>query len=548
MKNKIIALITGIAVLLSTASAVFAATATSPDDVSWLTGSIWDDEQSNDEIFTTGTDEYISGVTINVLDASTREQKHTASTDEYGSYNFVLVPGDYIIQFVVPEAYKYYSMSTYNTNTDISNYADIMGDATVEYGLTATSSTRAILSSSLTKMDDIWLEGVVWYDANSNTIRPAFYDYEDANDEGENEVPIAGAIVTVTNAAGEKVAEGETDETGKYGFEVPAGENTITVTFLPEAFKDYGFTTPENGTVTREFVGNDEVFVDFGINESANKTTTTTQETASPSPSDTPKATPSTVPSVKETPSPTVTPLPSATPEPSESPIPEDVPTLNKTEHYAYVVGYEDGNIKPENNITRQEVATIFFRLLTDASRDYFYANDNTFTDVSQSLWSNIAISTMAKAKIVNGYDAATFMPLNNITRAEFATIAAKFDSSTYLGADKFSDISGHWAAEYINRAAEKGWISGYEDGTFKPDAYITRAEAMTLINNVLERHVAAEGMLAEMTTWPDNTPDKWYYTPVQEATNSHYYEKGEDESETWTEMRETRNWKELER
>ncbi|MBQ6558559.1 MAG: S-layer homology domain-containing protein [Clostridia bacterium] len=554
MKNKIIALITGITIIISTASAVFAATATAPDEVSWLMGNIWDDEQSNDEIFTTGTDEYISGVTVNVLDASTREQKYTAATDKDGNYNFTLVPGDYIIQFVVPEAYNYYYMRTYNSNTDMSEYADISGDGTVEYKFTAVNSTRAMLSSSLTKMDDIWLEGVVWYDANSNTIRPAFYDYEDANDEGENEVPVAGAIITVTNAAGEKVADGETDETGKYGFEVPAGKNTITVTFLPEAFKDYGFTTPENGTVTREFVGNDEVFVDFGINESANKTTTTTQETATPSPSDTPKATPSTVPSVKETPSPTVTPLPSATPEPSESPepsetpVPEEVPTLNKTEHYAYVVGYEDGMIKPENNITRQEVATIFFRLLTDASRNYFYANDNTFTDVSQSLWSNIAISTMAKAKIVNGYNAATFMPLNNITRAEFATIAAKFDSSTYLGADKFTDISGHWAAEYINRAAEKGWISGYTDGTFKPDAYITRAEAMTLINNVLERHVTTDGMAEGMATWPDNTPDKWYYTPVQEAANSHYYEKNEEGVETWTELREPRDWSELER
>ncbi|MBQ6381729.1 MAG: hypothetical protein IJJ41_09075, partial [Clostridia bacterium] len=108
MKNKIIALITGITIIISTASAVFAATATAPDEVSWLMGNIWDDEQSNDEIFTTGTDEYISGVTVNVLDASTREQKYTAATDKDGNYNFTLVPGDYIIQFVVPEAYNYY--------------------------------------------------------------------------------------------------------------------------------------------------------------------------------------------------------------------------------------------------------------------------------------------------------------------------------------------------------------------------------------------------------------------------------------------------------
>ena len=554
MKNKLIAFITGITMVATASSAVFAATATDTESLSWLGGTVWD-EKSGDDMFTYGTDENISGVTVNVLDASTREQKYTTSTNEEGRYDFELVSGDYTLQFIVPDAYKYYTMRTYNANTDMSDYTDIASDAVAEFDFTATPTMQANLESSLTKMGDVWLQGVVWYDANSNTVRPAFYEYEDANEEGDNEAGISGAVITVTNEKGEVVADGETDERGVYGFEVPAGMNTITVTNLPSEYAGYGFTTPENGTVTMEFAGNDEVMIDFGINENVADAAPTPDPSESPDPSatatpgtgTTPTATPSATEDPDATPAPeaTETPVPDTTP----TPEPEDVPELNKTEHYAYVVGYEDGMIKPENNITRQEVATIFFRLLTDASREYFYADDNTFTDVSQSLWSNIAISTMAKAKIVNGYDAATFMPLNNITRAEFATIAAKFDSSTYLGADKFTDISGHWAAEYINRAAEKGWISGYEDGTFKPDAYITRAEAMTLINNVLERHVTAEGMLEDMTSWPDNTSDKWYYTPVQEATNSHYYEKADGEAnETWTALRETRNWKELER
>ena len=552
MKNRIIAMITGTAVLLSTASAVFAATAT--EDLGWLSGTIWD-EKSGDEMFTYGTDGYISGITVNVLDASTRQQKYTTSTNEEGRYDLELAAGDYIFQFIVPDAYKYYTMRTHSVNTDMSDYTDIKGDAVAEFAFTARPAMQENLESSLKKMGDVWLQGVVWYDANSNTVRPAFYDYEEATEEGDNEVGIQGAVITVTNKNGEAVADGETDEKGTYGFEVPAGTNTVKVTTLPSKYTGYGFTTPENGAVTIEFTGNDEVMVDFGINENNRTVTTTTNQT--PAPTESPEATPSTAPTPKATPGtvppPTMLPEPSETPAPVITPAPEETPTpvpeLDKTEHYAYIIGYDDGMIKPENNISRQEVATIFFRLLTDASRDYFYAGDNTFTDVSQSLWSNIAISTMAKARIVNGYDDATFMPLNNITRAEFATIAAKFDSSSYLGPDMFTDISGHWAAEYINRAAQKGWISGYDDGTFKPDAYITRAEAMTLINNVLDRHVTAEGMLADMTVWPDNTPDKWYYTPVQEATNSHYYEKAENViNETWTTLRETRNWEELEK
>lgn len=230
---------------------------------------------------------------------------------------------------------------------------------------------------------------------------------------------------------------------------------------------------------------------------------------------------------------------------PTATPAP---PSLNDEDHFAYIVGYPDGSIQPEGTITRAEVATIFFRLLTDTTRAVYWSTENDFSDVTSDQWYNNAISTMAKAGIITGYDDGTFKPNNVITRAEFAAIAARFDSDTYSGEDKFTDIGGHWASEYINRAAEKGWINGYEDGTFKPDQNITRAEAMTLVNNVLNRHVQADGMLDGMATWTDNTEDKWYYTAVQEATNSHTYERLEDGvNEQWIEITENPDWTALE-
>lgn len=422
-----------------------------------------------------------------------------------------------------------------------------------------------MFDSSVYEIENVpYLEGYVWYDANSNGIRPAFNDYENPNSEGENEVGIPGAVVTVTNSDGQVIADGETDPRGQYSLDIEPGVCTVTVT-LPSEFKDYGFTNCVNGSVTREFIS-DESFLDFGIaKEPVTEATTAptvtpsaptdpTSPTVTPSAPTSPDVSASPEPGTTDTPSqpatPTTTPDVTATeaPGPTDMPIPTKMPELNKTEHYAYVVGYPDGMIKPENNITRQEVASIFFRLLTDDTRDVYYSKTNSFDDISSDLWSNTAISTMTQAGVITGYKDNTFKPANNITRAEFATIAAKFDSGTYLGPNKFNDIDGHWAAEYINRAAERGWISGYTNGSFRPDAYITRAEAMTLINNVLERHVTEENMLSEMSTWPDNTSDKWYYTPVQEAANSHYYEKYENGYEKWTEMRETRNWLELER
>ena len=215
---------------------------------------------------------------------------------------------------------------------------------------------------------------------------------------------------------------------------------------------------------------------------------------------------------------------------------------LNTTDHYAYIVGYEDGEVKPNNNITRAEVATIFFRLLTDDARAYYWSTDSGFSDVKPGDWYNNAVATMVNAGILNGYSDGTFKPNANITRAEFATIAARFLSNPYSTEDRFYDTEGHWAEVYINRAAEIGWISGYPDGSFRPDRVITRAEAVTLVNAVLGRAPHADYMLDDMITWPDNPESAWYYEAIQEATNSHDYRWNSGKSyEIWTKLLENR-------
>lgn len=235
------------------------------------------------------------------------------------------------------------------------------------------------------------------------------------------------------------------------------------------------------------------------------------------------------------------TPIPQSTITPSE---PETTAELNREDHYAYIIGYPEGDVRPENDITRAEVATIFYRMLTDESRASLWTEENNYSDVNVGDWYNNAISTMSAAGVLNGYEDGTFKPNAAITRAEFAAIIARFIGGTYSGLDKFSDISGHWAREYINRASQYGWINGYEDGTYRPNQNITRAEAMTLVNNVLDRHVTETGMTDDMVTWTDNTPDDWYYTAVQEATNSHEYERADGVAEeTWTSITETPDW-----
>lgn len=240
----------------------------------------------------------------------------------------------------------------------------------------------------------------------------------------------------------------------------------------------------------------------------------------------------------------------------TEESIDEEVPLaetlwLNTEDHYAYIVGYsEDGTVRPNANISRAEVATIFFRLLTDEARDQFWMTSNNFSDVLPNDWYNNAVSTMVNMGIIQGYEDGTFRPNANITRAEFAAIAARFMASGYgVEDDLFTDIANHWARESINDAAMAGWINGYEDGTFRPDAAITRAEAVTLVNNVLQRKPDADHMFDSMIKWPDSPESAWYYEAIQEATNSHDYDLFEDaEYETWTALQENRDWAALEK
>lgn len=217
---------------------------------------------------------------------------------------------------------------------------------------------------------------------------------------------------------------------------------------------------------------------------------------------------------------------------------------LNGDDHFAYVVGYSDSTVRPNANISRAEVATIFFRLLKSDIRDGNLTADNEFSDVSDGQWHNKAISTMAKLGIVKGRRADRFDPDASITRAEFAAICARFNTKPVENSSSFSDISGHWAENEIERAAAFGWISGYPDGTFRPDARITRAEAMTMINRVLCRMPQSESdLLDSMVTWPDNKPSDWHYLAVQEATNSHNFDRQGEVGESWTKLTSVPDW-----
>ena len=217
---------------------------------------------------------------------------------------------------------------------------------------------------------------------------------------------------------------------------------------------------------------------------------------------------------------------------------------LNGDDHFAYVIGYPDGKVHPKGNISRAETATIFFRLLKADIRDGNLTADNDFSDVANGQWHNKAISTMAKLGIVKGRCADRFDPDASITRAEFAAICARFNTKPVENSGSFSDISGHWAENEIERAAAFGWISGYPDGTFRPDARITRAEAMTMINRVLCRMPQSESdLLDSMVTWPDNKPSDWHYLAVQEATNSHDFNRQGEVGESWTKLTSVPDW-----
>ena len=216
---------------------------------------------------------------------------------------------------------------------------------------------------------------------------------------------------------------------------------------------------------------------------------------------------------------------------------------LNQTDHYAYIFGYGNGEVRPQNSITRAEVASIFFRLLEDDVRDANYTRENSFTDVSSDAWYCSAVSTLSAMGILSGYPDAAFRPNASITRAEFAAIATRFDADGNKTPASFDDIANHWAKDEIAVAANNDWVNGYEDGSFRPQNNITRAETMSLVNRVLNRKPeTAEDLLSDMITFTDNADtNAWYYLAVQEATNSHYNTSKENSAyEKWTGLRKT--------
>lgn len=242
------------------------------------------------------------------------------------------------------------------------------------------------------------------------------------------------------------------------------------------------------------------------------------------------------------------------------TPVGPSKPALDKGDHYAYIIGYDDGLVHPEALITRAESVTIFFRMMTEESRKAFWYQVNPYYDVFPEDWYNNAISTMTNAGIVNGYPNGNFGPMDNITRAEFATMAVRFFTDEAedieITEDAFPDIADSWANYEINLAYALDLVQGTPEGKFEPDREITRAEAVTIVNRVLERYPDKDHLLEGMIEWPDNMDeDMWYYADMQEATNSHEYEMAwrtvdnvKDPYEIWQTLLEVRDWAALER
>ena len=319
------------------------------------------------------------------------------------------------------------------------------------------------------------------------------------------------AYVTVTGPDGfeQIIYYYEFDETGTYTLEVPAGEYFVTENRPSAKVNGHSLTiSGDNGTpvTVGENGGRADIKNEYKKNSGGDD--------------------------------------PTPRPDPVE-PTNPPTPVLNTDDHYAYIIGYPDGTVRPEGTITRAETVTIFFRMLTDESRAAVWSTTNPFTDVKAADWFNNAISTMSNAGIVNGYPDGSFNPNGNITRAEFAAMAIRFFQDAKVGPSRFSDTIGHWAEEAINKAQAQGLITGYPDGTFRPDEPITRAEAMTIMNRVLKRAPHKDHLLSEryMITFTDNMDTtKWYYADVQEATNSHTYRMSGG-YEDWEEILPIRDW-----
>ena len=246
--------------------------------------------------------------------------------------------------------------------------------------------------------------------------------------------------------------------------------------------------------------------------------------------------------SAKRSPSTPSTPAKPDETKPTLAPIPE---MLNGEDHYAYLLGYEDGTVRPNGSISRAEVATVLFRLLKDDVRTQNLTKDNAYSDVSDTAWYSTAVSTLSKMGVISGYPDGTFRPNAPITRAEFAAMIARFDETAEAGDTPFTDISGHWAENAIGKAYGNGWVEGSSKTVFCPESNLTRAETATLLNRVLHRLPEKESdLLANQIVWPDNPETFWGYLAMQEATNSHEYErKADGVHETQTAKRENRDW-----
>ena len=223
--------------------------------------------------------------------------------------------------------------------------------------------------------------------------------------------------------------------------------------------------------------------------------------------------------------------------------------SLNGEDHFAYVQGYADGTVRPNTPVTRAQVATILFRLLDESVRKEYLTESNTFTDVAANYWANTAISTMANMGVFKGRTADRFDPNAPITRGEFAAVCARFDDSKVKTTETYSDINGYWAANEILRAAALGWVQGYQDGSYRPNNSITRAQVVTMINRVLCRMPEKNAdLLKGMSSFTDCAEDDWCYLAIQEATNSHDYKtKSGSIHEKWTDLNTAPDWSRFE-
>ncbi|MBQ3262560.1 MAG: S-layer homology domain-containing protein [Oscillospiraceae bacterium] len=233
------------------------------------------------------------------------------------------------------------------------------------------------------------------------------------------------------------------------------------------------------------------------------------------------------------------------TTEPTTQPTAQPTgPVLDNVTHNSYLSGYPDGTVHPNAGITRAEVATIIYRLMTEETRTFYYTRVNAFSDVPSFEWFNDQISTLARASVLGGYPDGSFHPNSPITRAELATILTRLTvlekTETEVTPVNFKDLAGHWAAANIRNAAANGWVNGYPDGTFRPDQNVTRAEAVTMVNRMLGRNPSVLTTTAGMKTFSDNDPAEWYYIAIQEAANGHDYVRGDDGHEMWLRIKNT--------